>query len=120
MDLIWPASVGSRRATSIRTWSGTTRRLASSMGWRFLMASADSAADVAEANRAGWRTFRMKWSFEPYLPSETGCPASDELGHRTDCATCALCDGLRPKKNVAINAHGRVAKQAERRALRDW
>jgi hypothetical protein len=41
------------------------------------------------------------------------CPASDEAGHKTQCAKCLLCNGARAmdaRKNITIVVHGSGAK----------
>lgn len=74
---------------------------------RLFMASVDSREEQAEAQAAGWRTFRVRHGNDGLLANEVSCPASDEMGHRTTCARCSLCRGLaRPAKNVVIIAHG--------------
>lgn len=75
-----------------------------------LMASVDTACEFARATSQGWRTFRTRFADAPLLASEIMCPASDEMGHRTTCADCTLCDGSRGpndrRKNIAIIVHG--------------
>lgn len=72
------------------------------------MASVDTIAEFQEAQRAGWRTFRVRAnSAEHILPDEVICPASEEAGHRTTCARCELCRGTsRPARPIVIAAHG--------------
>lgn len=77
---------------------------------RLCMASVDTDAEREEAQRAGWRTFRVLPVGAP-LPtrnvatSEVRCIATIS---DTTCETCRLCDGqsLRPRPSVAILAHG--------------
>lgn len=78
---------------------------------RIVMASADSVEDRCDAERLGYRTFRVA---APGLEPEAGevrCPASDEAGKVTDCSRCGLCAGSfeertnRPK-TVMITVHG--------------
>jgi hypothetical protein len=74
----------------------------------FCMASVDTPGEAKQAQRAGWRTFRVKQAADPLLTGEIACPASNEAGKRTTCLRCHLCDGARPherRKNIAINAH---------------
>lgn len=77
----------------------------------FCMASVDTPIEQAEAAAAGWRTFRVRSGSESLLGDEVACPASEEGGHRTVCASCELCQGARRTrvKNVAIIVHGRNA-----------
>jgi hypothetical protein len=71
------------------------------------MASVDSLAEHREATRQGWRTFRVRRADQIVIPAEVVCPASEEAGHRTQCAECGLCCGTsRSAKSVSIIAHG--------------
>jgi len=76
----------------------------------FVMASCDSEADHIQAVAMGWRTFRVRGKHQPVLKGEISCPASDEMGHRTSCAKCKLCDGSKgpgdARKNIVIVVHG--------------
>lgn len=88
---------------------------------RSLMASVDTPDEARTAWAKGWRTFRTRLASEPLLPGEIACPASAEMGYRTVCATCRLCDGTRPgdtRRNIAIIAHGStVSKYIALRAV---
>jgi len=81
---------------------------------RYLMASCDSARDATDAIGAGWRYFRVRSQSEAILPGEISCPASEEMGHRTTCARCQLCNGARGesdiRKNITLLVHGPGAK----------
>lgn len=93
-------------ASNAAGWTGYThqwRKLGSD--WqRLLMASADSIADMLQAQAAGWRTFRATARpFENVKGRETTCPASKEKGARTDCATCRACMGTSSKARVSIS-----------------
>ncbi len=78
---------------------------------RVVMASADSATDMAEAMQRGYRTFRVATPGVEPEAHEVRCPASDEAGKVTDCSRCGLCAGsfeertTRPK-TVMITVHG--------------
>ncbi len=113
---VWKPIVDYAQNHTGYTHQWNNRRLASDMQWRFLMASTESVEETTAAQRAGWRTFRAKYSFSPKMESETNCPASTEMGERTDCASCGLCDGSRSKKSITINVHGLFAKRQEARA----
>jgi len=89
--------------------------------------SVDSVADFQEARRRGWRTFRLRAVHETLVDDlEVVCPASDEGGHATTCARCALCrGGSMQARSIAIFPHGhngtmaafhRSRQQAEARA----
>lgn len=75
---------------------------------KYLMASVENLADKAEANAQGWRAFRVTSDLDTKTADEVICPASEEMGKKTDCATCGLCNGNfnGKKKNVVIMAHG--------------
>lgn len=74
------------------------------------MASVETETEVKEANKLGFRSFRVKSSFEKPTTSEFTCPASVEAGKKKTCFECKACRGYniyRPKvPNVVINAHG--------------
>ena len=84
------------------------------------MASVDSAAELAEARAAGWRTFRVRTQVEALAPGEIVCPASPEGGHRAQCADCLLCRGASGRRGlipgIAIVAHGSGAGNFARKA----
>lgn len=78
----------------------------------FVMASADSEQDARDAQDAGWRTFRVRTADEPLMPREFACPASDEAGHKVQCADCRACGGADGRKgSPAIIAHGALASR---------
>ena len=83
------------------------------------MASVDSAAELADARAAGWRTFRVRSKVERLEPGEIVCPASPEGGNRAQCADCLLCRGATDRRGIvagiAIIAHGTGATHFERR-----
>lgn len=106
-----PVSVLRRIITGARGWTGYTHQ------WRtcapglreYLMASVDTPREAAEAQAAGWRTFRVRTPDEHLGESEITCPASAEAGHRTTCAQCLLCMGTtQPAKHIAIQVHGQT------------
>jgi hypothetical protein len=83
------------------------------LAWRKLvMASVESAAEMAEAQALGYRTFRVRTLSEPILPREVICPASAEAGKKTSCFACAACGGnsAKAKASIVIAAHGSSAK----------
>lgn len=99
-----------------RGWTAYTHqwRRPEYAGYRaYLMASCDSAADYELAHSMSWRTFRVRGKHEPLLPGEIGCPASDEMKHKTTCVRCGLCNGARieeTRKSIGIIVHGSGAK----------
>ena len=84
---------------------------------RYLMASCETAEDVIDANKRGWRTFRTVASADSQLmPDEILCP---NYTHKVTCADCGLCNGAGKAKNIAIPVHGTqeaAATAFERRA----
>ena len=106
-----PAAVPAHVWTTLETrpHTGYTHAWHASPALRpLVMASVDTATQATIAQSRGWRTFRAKAADDSLLPGEITCPASDEAGHRTDCATCRLCDGARAndrRANIAINVH---------------
>lgn len=104
-------------ASVARGWTGYTHQ------WRkpeyqayraYVMASCDSVADAEQAAAMGWRRFRVRTKQQPLLAGEISCPASDEMGKRTECVRCGLCNGVASasdaRKNIAIIVHGSGAK----------
>lgn len=82
--------------------------------WRpYLMASVDTPLQRIKAVMQGWRTFRVSAQGDlGGLNGEILCPASDEAGWLTDCASCGLCAGAsKVAKSVFIPAHGATAKR---------
>jgi hypothetical protein len=75
----------------------------------YCMASVDTEAEAAEAQEAGWRTFRVKHSNAPILPNEVQCPNQT---HGVQCNNCRLCTGTATAgKHVTANVHGAQWKQ---------
>lgn len=71
------------------------------------MASVDGVDEMAKATAMGWRCFRTRFKTEDVLENEIVCPASEEGGHRLQCATCGLCKGTSlGGKHIAIINHG--------------
>jgi hypothetical protein len=73
------------------------------------MASVDTVAERDAARQLGYRTFRVKAADEGLESGEISCPASDEMGKRTTCEACGLCNGATAadaRKTIAINVHG--------------
>ena len=108
-------SYGDPYAAPIALWEAMTSKASGWTGyshqWRkagaawakLVMASADSLADMIEAHKRGFRTFRVTAKpFEQVKGLESVCPASKEKGARTDCATCRACMGTSGKARVSI------------------
>ena len=77
------------------------------------MASADSEEEAQEAQAMGWRTFRVRTPSAPIMARESICPASEEAGKKTQCASCRACGGnsAKARVNIVIQAHGATKKR---------
>lgn len=101
-------------------WTGYThqwRNIASQWA-ELVMASADSLADMEAAHAAGFRTFRVTAEpFQNVKGLEVICPASEERGKVTECASCKACMGTSGKAKVSIQiaAHGGSKKYVGQR-----
>lgn len=96
-------------------WRTAPRALAS-----LCMASVETDAQARAARLQGWRTFRVRAEGQPLAPKlEFICPASDEAGKKTDCATCRACMGTagKAKASPVIVAHGAGRKAASALAM---
>jgi hypothetical protein len=99
-----PVNVWRRvREQKLTGWTGYTHQWRSAPEYRaFLMASCDSEGEMQEAQRMGWRTFRVHGEHEAPTSEEVACPSE-----RTTCEACGLCRGrARVAKSVAIAVHG--------------
>jgi hypothetical protein len=95
-------------------WTGYTHQwmhVGNEWANSFFMASADSVHRAQVAQSEGWRTFRVSNSVSP-LENEISCPASAEMGHKTQCASCGLCKGAGMAKNITIQVHGSQSRNA--------
>lgn len=111
-----PTEVWERLVSGARTVTGYTHQ------WRsadprlaaLCMASTDTPEESREAQDAGWRTFRIRLATEARAPGEAICPASEEAGHKLQCADCGACDGHRTGRRgrgVTIINHGSKARR---------
>lgn len=87
-------------------WTGYTHlwRTCDPKLTRYLMASVDSEHEARMARAMGWKTFRVKGEGQLTNYGEITCPASEEMGFRTTCFRCGMCDGR--KTDIAITVHG--------------
>lgn len=116
---------GDPAAVPVAIWEALTSRAAGWTGYthqwrqapelqRLCMASADSPAEGILARAQGWRTFRVRMEGEPVAARlEFICPASNEAGRKTDCASCRACMGsdAKAKASPVILAHGATARR---------
>jgi hypothetical protein len=111
-----PSDVISSLVCGLGHWTGYTHAWKSRPDLApFVMASADSPDDATLAHALGFRTFRTRLDSQPLMAGEIACPASDEMGHRTTCDKCSLCDGSRAtdeRKHIAIIVHGATTVHA--------
>lgn len=71
--------------------------------------SADTAKEAKQAQKKGYKTFRVKTANGATLPGEIVC-LSETMG--ITCLECGLCDGR--KANIVINAHGTKANRFDK------
>ena len=85
-----------------------------------VMASVETVADAERAQRAGWRTFRVRPAADPgeMMQGERVCPASEEAGHKVQCIDCRACAGAdgRASLGIAIIDHGPGSRAIRRAA----
>lgn len=106
-----PFDVWAQVLTTAASWVGYTHswRVCDPRFKTIAMASVDTVAEFHEAQRLGWRTFRVRptGDYPLVAGAEAICPASDEGHHRTTCARCELCRGTqKDARSIAIIAHG--------------
>lgn len=100
-----PMALWEAMASKALGWTGYTHQWRSAgVAWaKLVMASADSLADMLDAHKKGYRTFRVTAKpFDNVKGVEAICPASKEKGALTDCATCRACMGTSGKAKVSI------------------
>lgn len=100
-----PIAVWRAMTSKAQAWTGYTHqwRKAGTDWAKLVMASADSLADMLEAHKRGFRTFRVTAKpFENVKGLETVCPASKEKGAATTCAACRACMGTSAKARVSV------------------
>lgn len=121
--LVRLGSYGDPGAVPVAVWQNAIARAKAKNGythqWRLFpklasmcMASCDTPEDYAAAKALGFRTFRVRAADEALNNREIACPASKEMGTRTNCASCLACGGTSAKARVdiAIVAHGAASK----------
>lgn len=70
-----------------------------------VMASADSAAEAAQATAMGMRYFRVSIGVDKQ-PLEVTCPASIEGGRKAQCSDCMICGGTsKAARSIVIADH---------------
>ena len=70
----------------------------------FCMASCDTKLEAYNAQKLGWRTFRISIDGKDLMPNEILCPNGSR---GTKCKKCLLCSGNKCKaKNIVVVGHG--------------
>lgn len=104
-----PIEVWQALVSQAEGWTGYTHQWRTiDTSWaKLVMASADSIADMFEAQKYGYRTFRVG-AVGALAGKEINCPASKEAGELTKCIACKLCMGSTSKspKSIQIAPHG--------------
>ena len=111
-----PVAIWEALTSKAKGWTGYTHqwRDAPAAFKRLTMASADTESEALTARAFGWRTFRVRTADEALTAkAEIVCPASDEAGKKTDCASCRACMGTasKAKASPVIIAHGATARR---------
>lgn len=100
-----PLELVHRICNVAKSWTGYTHQ------WRkkdefapYFMASVHSAMEEEIASLIGYRSFVVASETQPQFIS---CPASAEMGFRSNCSKCGLCSGSKGKgsKSVVILEH---------------
>jgi hypothetical protein len=71
---------------------------------KYLMASMETELGAKQAQKGGWRTFRIIAPDAPLSDNEILCRHTED--DRNKCETCLLCDGSSSKPNIADKVHG--------------
>lgn len=107
-----PASIWKNLVSKASSFTGYTHRwhqIDASIWAPLVMASADSEVEMMAAHGLGYRTFRVTPNAHENIAGvEIVCPASDEMGKKTQCEQCKACMGTSAKARVSIQiaAHG--------------
>ncbi len=102
----WPVAPGRRTGYS-HQWEDDSCQ--TSEYKKLLMASVDSGSEYMRARANGWRSFRVESNpYNPMMPGEVVCPASEEGGKRATCDTCGLCSGNRWEGRGRVPASVRI------------
>lgn len=117
-----PVPVWNRVMRHVTQWTGYTHqsaniKLRGVLQW--CQVSADQVGDSYSAKEAGCGSFRVLAPNEKPASFEVLCPASEEAGKLTTCASCMMCSGP-SGAHVYISAHGAGKKHysaTKRRAL---
>ena len=109
-----PIAVWQKVLSKAAGWTGYSHQWKTiDKAWaKIVMASADSIEESVAAMEMGYRTFRVSGSGDPVKRMEVICPASEQMGKKTNCLSCRACMGTsgKAKKSIVIAAHGTGSK----------
>lgn len=125
-EIVRLGAYGDPAAVPIEVWDDALEYTKATIGythqWRrcpqglkqWTMASVEKQEELSLARKLGWRTFRVRLPEDDLWNNEIMCPASEEAGHKTNCAECRACGGLNSKAkcDIAIVVHGDKGKMA--------
>lgn len=106
---------GAARKAGIRQRTGYTHtwRITDQRFKHLIMASCEGTLEATEAQRLGWRTFTVTPRPERPAVGAIICPASNEVGRKSTCEKCGLCDGAHAederRHNIQIASHASPA-----------
>jgi hypothetical protein len=84
------------------------------------MASTDSVDDFHDAQRGGWRSYRVRAVGDTRrVEGESVCPGSADGGYKLTCIECMACAGAGRgrRADIVVSAHGSRSVQFARRDL---
>jgi hypothetical protein len=116
-----PSAIWEEITAKAAFWTGYTHqwRTCDPIFAQWCMASCDNVAEREIAKSLGYRTFRITDldARHDRLSHEIVCPASSEMGHKTTCEQCRMCNGTsgNTRVDVAITSHGNFVKQERRK-----
>jgi hypothetical protein len=69
---------------------------------KYFMASTHNLVETLQASRLGYRSFMAVKELQPKDSNLVNCPASKEMGFKSDCIKCGLCSGTNGKGSKSI------------------
>ena len=105
--ILLPAGIGKKLVSLGQRSTSYTHQWKNNEMHDISMASVDSDQEKIEANKLGFRTFRILDNINEIKKDEIICPASKESKKKISCNLCGLCNGTSNKqiKNIAIVKH---------------
>jgi hypothetical protein len=100
-----PVDLVKRMVSLSKSWTGYTHQWRKSDAYApYFMASTHTEEEEHSASLIGYRSFVA--SPTP-IPQFISCPASEEMGFKSNCSKCGLCSGTKGKgsKSVIILEH---------------